>query len=155
MPSQDRPSWMEQPNDRATWSIAVGVAVGVIAAGVVLFVAQRWYAQYEMRQALAAIQAQTKATAEAIERRQVIERERREAAAERRRQDLADQQRATAAAAFAQQREQQRREDAWANFYRRPERCVQPADTAVFTECANEHVRARRRFEELWAAGKL
>ena len=155
MHAEDRPSWLNPPKERSAWGIALGVAAGIIIGGGILFGAARWYEHYQLRKTLEAIQAQTKAAAEATQRRLAAERARREAVEEKKRQDEAEQQRAAAEAAFAQQREQQRREDAWARFYKRPESCVQPVNSAVFTECANEHIRAKRRFEELWAAGKL
>jgi hypothetical protein len=38
---------------------------------------------------------------------------------------------------------------------KRPAHCADPATSQVMVECANEHIRAKRRFEELYAAGKL
>lgn len=47
-----------------------------------------------------------------------------------------------------------KKEAAWQKFYQRPSGC-EKADGPVFIECANQHIRARRSFETLYAAGKL
>lgn len=47
-----------------------------------------------------------------------------------------------------------KKEAAWQRFYQKPAGC-EKADGPVFIECANQHIRARRSFETLYAAGKL
>lgn len=36
-------------------------------------------------------------------------------------------------------------------FYTKPERCIDPIDSSTKMECINEHVRARKRFNEIYA----
>ena len=48
-----------------------------------------------------------------------------------------------------------RREQAWNAYYRKPKHCNDPATMAVMVECGHEHIRAKRRFNERRAAGKL
>lgn len=41
------------------------------------------------------------------------------------------------------------KEAAWKRFYQAPSICSNnPIDNATFTSCANEHIRARKRFED-------
>lgn len=47
-----------------------------------------------------------------------------------------------------------RKEAAWQKYYKRSAQCDKP-DGSGFVECANQHIRARRNFEALYAAGKL
>lgn len=47
-----------------------------------------------------------------------------------------------------------RKEAAWQKYYKRSAQCDKP-DGSGFVECANQHIRARRTFEALYAAGKL
>lgn len=47
-----------------------------------------------------------------------------------------------------------RKEAAWQKYYKRSPLCDKP-DGSGFVECANQHIRARRNFESLYAAGKL
>jgi hypothetical protein len=53
-----------------------------------------------------------------------------------------------------QQAEAQKKEAAWQKFYKRPAHCDRP-EGPQFVECANQHIRARRAFDTLYAAGKL
>ncbi len=52
------------------------------------------------------------------------------------------------------QKDSAQKEAAWQKFYQRPQGC-EKAEGPVFIECANHHIRARRSFETLYAAGKL
>ncbi len=52
------------------------------------------------------------------------------------------------------QKDSAKKEAAWQKFYQKPQGC-EKADGPVFIECANHHIRARRSFETLYAAGKL
>jgi hypothetical protein len=48
-----------------------------------------------------------------------------------------------------------RKEPAWTQFYKQPPQCDGNPTDAAMTECANHYIRARRHFEEAYAAGKL
>jgi hypothetical protein len=48
-----------------------------------------------------------------------------------------------------------RKERAWTQFYKQPPQCDGNPTDAAMTECANHYIRARRHFEEAYAAGKL
>ena len=48
-----------------------------------------------------------------------------------------------------------RKERAWLRFYRRPDFCADNPTPAQMVQCANQHIRARRAFEERYPAGKL
>jgi len=47
------------------------------------------------------------------------------------------------------------REEAWKRYYKRPGKCSSPADDRTFVECGNHYLRARERFEQDYAAGKI
>jgi len=48
-----------------------------------------------------------------------------------------------------------RKERAWQRFYQRPDFCADNPTAAQMVQCANHHIRARKEFEERYAAGKL
>ncbi len=48
-----------------------------------------------------------------------------------------------------------RKERAWTKFYKQPPQCDGNPTDAAMTECANHYIRAKRQFEEAYAAGKL
>lgn len=50
-----------------------------------------------------------------------------------------------------QQAEKDKKEKAFKAFYTKPERCIDPIDSSTKMECINEHVRARKRFNEIYA----
>ena len=45
-----------------------------------------------------------------------------------------------------------KRDQAWAAFYTAPAICHNPATTAIFNACADEHIRAKREFERSYAS---
>ncbi len=49
---------------------------------------------------------------------------------------------------------ERRKERAWQRFYQRPEFCADNPTAAQMVLCANDHIRARRAFEERYATGK-
>jgi hypothetical protein len=48
-----------------------------------------------------------------------------------------------------------RKERAWQRFYQRPDFCADNPTAAQMVQCANHHIRARKEFEERYAAGRL
>ncbi len=50
-----------------------------------------------------------------------------------------------------QQVERQKREQAWQAFYVQPSACQNPSTNRLFTACADEHIRARREFDQAYA----
>ena len=48
-----------------------------------------------------------------------------------------------------------RKDRAWQRYYQRPDFCADNPTAAQMVQCANHHIRARREFEERYAAGKL
>jgi len=48
-----------------------------------------------------------------------------------------------------------RKEQAWALYYHRPAQCEGNPTPQQMIDCANDHIRARRRFEADYAAGRL
>jgi hypothetical protein len=64
-------------------------------------------------------------------------------------------QRAREAAQQASLAAARRKERAWARWYQRPAFCNENPTSAQMVECANHHIRARKEFEERYAAGRL
>lgn len=54
----------------------------------------------------------------------------------------------------AAQRAADRKERAWAQFYKKPPQCDDNPTKTTMVECANHYIRAKREFEETYAAGK-
>ena len=51
--------------------------------------------------------------------------------------------------------ELERKQRAWSRYYKKPPYCEENPSSDVLIECANHYIRARRQFEEAYAAGKL
>ncbi len=49
----------------------------------------------------------------------------------------------------------ERKQRAWARYYKKPPYCVDNPTSDTLIDCANHYIRARRQFEEAYAAGKL
>jgi hypothetical protein len=64
-------------------------------------------------------------------------------------------QRAREAAQQAAADAARRKERAWERFYQRPAFCNDNPTGAQMVQCANQYIRARRDFEERYAAGRL
>ena len=71
------------------------------------------------------------------------------------RQRAADQQRAANEARQREMEESARRELAWTRFYRKPPGCDEARGGAWTVDCANDYIRAKKRFAEQYDAGKL
>lgn len=69
--------------------------------------------------------------------------------------NIAAQQRALEDARRAALDEAARRERAWAKFYKRAPNCDNNPNQEQLVECANQHIRAKRQFDEAYVAGKL
>ncbi len=48
-----------------------------------------------------------------------------------------------------------RKDRAWQRYYQRPDFCADNPTAAQMVQCANHHIRARKEFEERYAAGRL
>ena len=159
MNGETRPAWLEDRRspEMDPVKIALGVAAGILIAGFIAFLARIWFVNQafsQLNEAVKSINHQTN---------QQIERERQRAAnaqavarqqdAERRATEAGRQQARETATREAMAR-QTAKEEAWKRYYQRPETCDQ-AEGQAFVDCANQHIRTKRRFEELWAAGKL
>lgn len=154
-----RPGFMrERTKPDLTIQIAVGVAIGILTAMALTWLAGEWRAQQAAKEAEAVLRQFTVNQSRTIEAANA----RAAAMAERARQEAQD--RREAAAALQRQQEQakrddmaevERREQAWARFYKRPAHCADPPTGLAMVECANQHIRAKRQFDELYSAGKL
>jgi hypothetical protein len=131
--------------------IAAGVFLGVVAAAFVIWRVEVWQAEVLAADAVAAVARTTAAlkqerlqAAEALARQEVA-----------RRAQVATVQRAEEAARRHKQDEVERREAAWTVFYRKPAACDEARGGTWSVDCANEFMRAKQRFAELYDAGKL
>lgn len=164
----------EDSGDTSTaWKVAAGVAVGIVLGGVLVYAAERYQAQAALVEAArsfeqmirgadptaagapgqrpAAGQAASQPSRDPTTHETAAEPERaaepaaaaapdaveREAEAQRRAQQAAD-----------------RKERAWASYYKTPAQCDDNPTRATMVECANHFIRARRQFDETYAAGK-
>jgi hypothetical protein len=140
------------------WKIAAGVAIGILAAALVLLLVDRIRTQMAIDEATRFFQSLTKGlqdssarTAEDARRREA----QRAAADQQARREKAAQQRSTDDAKRAAVEEAARKERAWVKFYKRSPNCDNNPNNEQMVECANAHIRAKRQFEEAYAAGKL
>jgi hypothetical protein len=121
------------------WTIAAGVTLGILAANVIEWSCAAAYLNYEAAKANVAMRE-----TQAIKQQRQREEDERQAAlrkaeASRQRQEYAKRQ--------AEIDAKERKDDAWAAYYKRPAKCDDNPDTATFTRCANEAIRARTQFE--------
>lgn len=159
MQGDTRPAWLEERRSQEVhvWKIAVGVAAGILVASAIGFfvrVSMINHAVGEFTRATSNIvrdmNQQTAREQERQERAKAVAAQQESV----RRADEAARQRAHEAAVQRAQELQFAKDQAWNRYYRKPASC-QNADGQAFVECANHHIRAKRQFEELWAAGKL
>jgi uncharacterized membrane protein len=159
MQGDTRPAWLEDRHkpEFDVWKIAIGVAVGILVASAI---------GYFVRIAMInhALGEFTKTTSNIV--RDINQQTAREQERQERARSLAVQQEAARIAdQAAKQREREAaiqrsqefrlaKDEAWSRYYRKPAAC-ENADGQAFVDCANHHIRAKRQFEELWAAGKL
>ena len=74
------------------------------------------------------------------------------AAQQREAQNAAAAKRDQAARDMATLQAEQEKEKAWQNYYHQSDKCEHATDWNVTVECGNEHIRAKRAFEEKWKA---
>jgi len=151
------------------WHPATQMAVGIVAAAVVIFIGFHLYLALVVgtvgaaaKQATEQIQASTEEAMARNQARYALEKAEAEQQRQRgqelelaqRRQEAqrlqaaADQARVDAAMAQA-------KDEAWQRFYQPSKKCDSPPDWDAQVECGNAYVRAQRQFEEVWASGEL
>jgi hypothetical protein len=73
----------------------------------------------------------------------------------RREQKKAEVMRARDEAVAASQAEEASKEAAWQRFFTRAKKCDTATDDATRIDCSNQYIRAKERFDKLYAEGKL
>lgn len=131
--------------------VAVGVFIGSVAAAFVVWRFGVWRLEHDTAEVANVIQQRVAEAAESS-RQSALLAEQREAA---RRIELAKVQRAQEDAKRRSLEEQDRREMAWARYYKKPAVCEESRGGSWSVDCANDYIRARKRFSELYEAGKL
>ena len=97
-------------------------------------------------------------SAAAVERAKAQQAETMRRASEERNEQLAAdaaQARMEMATARLEQQEAARKEAAWQAFFQPRKVCDNPPDSATLVECGNDHIRAKREFEDRWERGDL
>ena len=134
------------------WQIAFGVCVGSLAASVVSWVAIEARVRWELQQVASVSRDQAQRLAEQ-QRRAGLAAGEQAAAREAERVRLSvEQQRFAESAKASVAAEADRRDQAWRRFYRPSVGCVGSVATL---DCANEHIRFMREFEQRYQAGRL
>lgn len=128
--------------------IAAGVFVGTVAANLATWGAAAWATRSAAAEVASQVQAATQKGQEAA---QAAERARAQAEIERRRSEAA-RQRQIEQQKRDQQAEVEKRELAWARFYRKPQACDEARGGSWSVDCANDYIRAKRRFAEQYDA---
>lgn len=148
-------------DDKSFWKIAGGVAAGILLAGAVSFLVRAWMvnqAVQEMQRTVSVTTKQMLQSAQRTEAKIKSDQERRKADAVRleqlRRLEAAKKERAAHEAQQAAAGAEKARELAWQRYYEKPAHCDH-AEGNAFVECGNHYIRAKRRFDQLYAEGKL
>ena len=143
------------------WQIVAGAAVGIVVGAVAMALAGPDSAQQAIVQGVASFNRILHGGSPGPSRpdkaspRQAAD----EAAAsklrdQQARQLRADQNAATGAGSEAAEAAA-RKERAWAKFYKKPAQCEGNPNNDTMVECANHFIRAKRQFDEAYAAGRL
>jgi uncharacterized protein HemX len=147
--------------DKDFWRTAGAVALGILVAGAVAFGVRIWMVNLALKEVQQTITASSNQMIESAQRsaeRLRQEQEERQTRAlmleQQRKQEEAARQRAIYQAQQSVIDEQRVREDAWTRYYKKPAHCDQ-AEGNAFVECSNHYIRAKRKFDELYASGKL
>lgn len=151
------------------WHLATQIAVGIVAAAVVIFIGFHLYLALVVgtvgaaaKQATQQIQASSEEAMARIQGRYAAQRAQAEQQRKREKElELAqrrqDAQRLQAAAnqARVDAAEAQAKDEAWRRFYQPSKKCDSPPDWDTQVECGNAYVRAKKEFEAKWAGGEL
>lgn len=138
-----QPTTMTRPIVKAFNYLHVSgfAAMGLIVA----CVAQQWLGSPQLPATTSTYQAASVQTVHAQEAYEASSR-RIDAIRDRGQQELIEREHA--------RKQQALRDRAWAAFYQAPEACKNPESSIVFNACADEHIRARRLFDQSYTPGK-
>ncbi|MFZ4551882.1 MAG: hypothetical protein ACOYNB_08665 [Aquabacterium sp.] len=120
----------------SVWTIAMGVMLGMLFAHAIEFAAGAIVARYQIVTALESMQKDAERMEREQRQRAQIEQDAKRNAAMQREDAMRQ---ANEAA--------QRKEAAWKAYFTPAAVCSNPPDTATFTKCANDHLRAKTQFE--------
>jgi hypothetical protein len=154
----ETPRFLRTPRaELGVWQIVLGVAGGILLAGAIGFAFRVWLVhqaasalQQQAEHSLRRLNEQNARMAEKVRLDQAEVAERARVREEARRTALAEAQRAQDNARRQALAEAERKERAWGAFYQRPAHCDNPPDGNALVACANEHIRARKRFESTY-----
>lgn len=143
------------------WQTVLAVAAGFLSVSVLAFFGRLWLVNQAMTEMQRNIMETSNRLNEAARRQAEkarLEQEERVRGAQeaelQKRQEKAAGERAGLEAALATEHEAQAKQAAWKKYYLRPAHC-DAAEGRAFVECGNHYILAKRKFEELYAAGKL
>lgn len=166
----DEGSSRPQPDSAGGWQVAAAVAVGIVIGGALMWAVDHGSAWQDTPPPVLATEAQRPVVEPKAIATEPTEPTRVGAPIDRQgplpasaptpvavRRPAATPPNAEAKAELAlrmAQRAAERKERAWASFYSKPADCDDSPPKADIVECANHFIRAKREFEQLYAAGK-
>jgi len=152
---------MDNPKETDYFKITLAVIAGIVLAYFLIQAVERWRINQALQEFNRQAEAMLRSTQEETNRRMAEELRARELAAFQEHVRKAEQDRTRAAqmrveveskkAALAAD---EARELAWKKFYTKPAHCDAAVGPAL-VECGNQHIRARREFEQRYAKGRL
>lgn len=131
--------------------IALGIFLGGLAVAFVLWQVTLWQIERAADETARALSRAGAAAAQAA-RDAKLSADQREAA---RQAQAASVQQAAERARLQAAEEAARRETAWKAYYRKPAACDEARGGGWSVECANDFMRAKKRFDDLYDAGQL
>jgi hypothetical protein len=172
----DELSARDRPGRSSTWQVAAGVAIGIVVGASLMHLVDRYPVWRDTGRIVSPLQALTRRADPVAEVQKPaaqdppqgsvaaaplpdLERQPPGAgparAAHASQPSAPDQaERQALAAQRAAQQALERKERAWALYYTKPAQCDSNPPRATMVECANHFIRAKRQFEELYAAGQ-
>ena len=147
------PSEVENPNSsRTRRSVKIGYAiVSLVVIAAAIYVALKVVPESISSGLQSAADAGKKPANQAPVRPKAVRKEPL-ANQQRQAQESAASQREQSARDMATLQAEQEKEKAWQQYYQPSDKCQHATDWNVSVECGNEHIRAKRAFEEKWRA---
>ncbi|MDX9842183.1 MAG: hypothetical protein RBT42_00340 [Aquabacterium sp.] len=133
-----------KPSPITFWTIVGAVTLGILMADAIKTVVVAVYARIELNNVIKELNAQTRKQQAEAHARAMAAKIQAEADAKAAQARINAQRQAEA---MAHQRAIDK-ELAWKSYYTAPKVCQSPPDSAAFTKCANDHIKAREAFEQ-------
>ncbi|MFT5719285.1 MAG: hypothetical protein ACI9T7_003498 [Oleiphilaceae bacterium] len=148
-----RNSFFDKPETKNVDGFTIFIAV--LAAISVAFFLRAAYNEWQLRQAVEMFSQRLVATQKHNQQRIEVNKKEREEQAFQQKMAKYRVEQSKQAAISAGIQERKAKVEAWENFYKPIKGCESTNDDKDLIKCGNDHLRAKAKFEKLWASGQL